>query len=95
MNSSFTYDVFISHSSVDKSIVRILAKKLKEDRLKVWFGEWEIRPGDMIGLKIERGLEQSRVLILVMSNNAFTSEWVTLERHTTLFRDSTNVVLYH
>jgi hypothetical protein len=38
----------------------------------------------------EKGLEQSRTLVLVMSKNAFESNWVTLERHSLLFRDPTN-----
>ncbi|KCZ70864.1 WD40 repeat-containing protein [Candidatus Methanoperedens nitroreducens] len=90
MTETFTYDVFISHSSRDKLVVRELAQQLKMDGLRVWFDEWEIKPGDMIGLRIEQGLEQSRCLILVMSSNAFASEWVALERHTALFRDPTN-----
>lgn len=90
MTEAFQYDVFISYSSMDKAAVRELAKRLKADGLQVWFDEWEIHPGDMIGLKIEQGLECSRTLVLVMSNTAFASEWVTLERHTTLFRDPTN-----
>jgi WD40 repeat protein len=44
----------------------------------------------MIGLKINRGLEQSRVLLLVMSSNASESEWVTFESQTILFSDPTN-----
>jgi len=90
MSEPFTYNVFLSHSSKDKTVVRELAQRLKKDGLRVWFDEWEIKPGDMIGLKIEHGLEQSRTLILVMSANAFASDWVTLERHTALFRDPTN-----
>ena len=66
------------------------ANRLKADGLRVWLDEWEIKPGDLIGLKIEQGLERSRTLILVMSANAFASEWVSLERHTALFRDPTN-----
>src|SRR5262249_39541361 len=89
---TFKYDVFISHSSKDKPMVRELASRLKADGLSVWFDEWEISPGDIIGLKIEQGLEQSRTLVLVMSVNAFASEWVTLERHTALFRDPTNAL---
>jgi small GTP-binding protein len=87
---SFNYDVFISHSSKDKPVIRKLAKRLKIDGLRVWLDEWVIQPGDMIGLKIEQGLEQSRTLILAMSKAAFQSEWVTLERHTMMFRDPTN-----
>ncbi len=90
MSESPSYDVFISHSSKDKPVVRELAERLKADGLRVWFDEWVIQPGDMIGLKIEQGLEQSRTLILVMSANAFASGWVTLERHTAMFRDPDN-----
>ena len=84
------FDVFLSHSSKDKAAVRELAQRLKNDGLRVWLDEWEIKPGDVIGLKIEKALEESRTLVLVMSANAFASEWVTLERHTVLFRDPTN-----
>ena len=90
MSETFKYDVFISHSAKDKPVVRQLAERLKQDGLRVWFDDWEIQLGDLIGLKIEQGLEQSRTLILVMSKNALASEWVTLERHTALFRDPTN-----
>jgi TIR domain len=86
----FAYDVFLSHTSKDKPAVCELAERLKQDGLRVWFDEWVIQPGDSIPLKIEQGLEQSRTLILVMSQNAFASEWVSLERHTVLFRDPTN-----
>lgn len=90
MAETFKYDVFISHSSKDKPAVRELAERLKANGLRLWLDEWEIKPGDMIGLKVEQGLEQSRTLILVMSGNAFASEWMRLERQTALFRDPTN-----
>lgn len=90
MAATFNYDVFLSHSSKDKPAIRKLAQRLKADGLRVWFDEWEIQPGDLIGLKIERGLQESRVLVLAMSSNTFGSDWVTLERHTALFRDPSN-----
>lgn len=88
--SDFEYDVFLSHASADKAAVRELAQRLKGDGLRVWLDEWVIQPGDSIPLAIEQGLESSRTLVLVMSQAAFDSEWVTLERHTALFRDPTN-----
>ena len=90
MPKDFEYDVFLSHSSKDKQVVRELAQRLKGDGLRVWLDEWMIQPGDSIPLAIERGLESSRTLILFMSANAFESDWVTLERHTAMFRDPTN-----
>ncbi len=90
MSGQFDYDVFLSHNSQDKPAVRELAERLKGDGLRVWLDEWVIRPGDSIPLAIEQGLERSRTLILFMSRNAFASDWVTLERHTALFRDPTS-----
>jgi len=90
MSDKFDYDVFISYSSQDQPVVLELATRLKRDGLLVWLDEWEIKPGDMIGLKIQRGLERSRTLLMVMSQAYFASEWGTLEHHTLLFRDPTN-----
>jgi small GTP-binding protein len=88
--SSFTYDVFLSHSSKDKEVIRPVANRLRADGLRVWFDEWEIKPGDSIPAKIEEGLEHSRVLVLCMSANAFGSDWAQLEAGTFRFRDPLN-----
>ena len=90
MSEYFTYDVFLSHSSKDKAVIRPLAEKLRADGVRVWYDEWEIRPGDSIPAKIEEGLEQSRVLVLCMSANAFGSDWAQLESGTFRFRDPLN-----
>ena len=88
----FIYDVFLSHSAKDKPVVRDVAERLEEDGLRVWFDEWEIRPGDSIPAKIEEGLERSRVIVLCMSANAFGSDPGTpgLESGTFCFRDPLN-----
>ena len=67
MATDFKFDVFLSHSAKDKAVVRPMAERLRADGLKVWFDEWEIKPGDSIPAKIEEGLEHSRVLVLCMS----------------------------
>jgi hypothetical protein len=84
MNNSggqFQFDVLLSHSAKDKAVVRALAERLRRDGLKVWFEE---------PAKIEEGLEQSRVLVLCMSANAFGAEWAKLEAGTFRFRDPQN-----
>ena len=90
MPDEFHYDVFLSHSSKDKTVVRPLAERLRKDGLKVWFDEWEIKPGHSIPAKIEEGLEHSRVLVLCMSANAFGSDWAQLEAGTFRFRGPLN-----
>ena len=90
MADDFAYDVFLSHSSKDKAVVRAVAERLQTDGLRVWLDDWEIRPGDSIPAKIEEGLEHSRVLVLSMSVNAFGSDWAHLEAGTFRFRDPLN-----
>src|ERR1035438_8718977 len=90
MSPKSTHDVFLSHSTKDKAVVRPLAERLRQDGLKVWFDEWVLKPGDSIPAKIEEGLEHSRVLVLCMSANAFGSDWAQLEAGTFRFRDPLN-----
>ncbi len=90
MPDDFHFDVFLSPSSKNKPVVRYIAERLKKDGVKVWFDEWEIKPGDSIPAKIEEGLEHSRVLVLCMSANAFGSDWAQLESGTFRFRDPLN-----
>jgi WD40 repeat protein len=86
----FIHDVFLSHNSADKDQVRIIANRLKAAGLKVWFDEWNIQFGDDIFIAIENGLQESRTLILFLSDAALGSDWVTLERSSALFRDPIN-----
>src|SRR5881275_708818 len=90
VSDSFSFDVFLSHSSEDKATVCAIADRLRADGVRVWFDDWHIRPGDSIPAKIEEGLEQSRVLVLCMSANAFGSDWAKLESGTFRFRDPLN-----
>ncbi len=68
MTQKFEFDVFLSHSSKDKAIVRALAARLKRDGLRVWFDEWEIRLGDSIPSMVDHGLEHSNYLITLAAS---------------------------
>jgi GTPase SAR1 family protein/DNA-directed RNA polymerase subunit RPC12/RpoP len=90
MRDQFRFDVFLSHNSKDKPRVRRLAGRLRQAGMRVWFDEWNVRSGDIIALKVDEGLEQSRVLLLCISPNALASGWVALERGTAIHRDPAN-----
>lgn len=90
MGKEFTFDVFLSHNSKDKPRIRKLAERLRDDGVRVWYDEWEIRSGDVIFQKIESGLEAARSLVLAMSPHAFGSDWVGMERTTVMHRDPMN-----
>jgi hypothetical protein len=71
-------------------VARAIANRLKADGVRVWFDEWELKPGDHIHAKVEAGLEASRVLVLCMSANAFGADWTQLEAGMFRFRDPLN-----
>lgn len=79
MEDIFQHDVFPSHSSKDKEVARQIAARLREDGIKVWVEEGELRPGDSIPAKTGEGLERSRGLELFMPANVFDSDWAQLE----------------
>jgi len=71
-----TFDVFISHASEDKNeVVRPLALALQAAGLSVWYDEFELRIGDSLRRKIDRGLASSRFGVVVLSKAFFGRGW--------------------
>ncbi|MGE5607804.1 MAG: DUF1883 domain-containing protein [Bacillota bacterium] len=74
------YDVFISHASEDKDeLVRPLAHALQGHGLKVWYDEFELRIGDSLRRKIDKGLGASRFGVVVLSKSFFSKGWTNYE----------------
>lgn len=80
LGSPFLYrkTAFLSHSTVDKAIVRELAS-LVEYQVDVWLDEKSISAGDSITAKIDEGLSNCDAVILCLSENSVTSDWVRIE----------------
>ena len=53
MDDEFRWDVFLSHSSVDKPQVARLAERLEKTGLRVWFDRDDIDHGQDIVAAIE------------------------------------------
>ena len=74
------YDVFISHASEDKDeIVRALANALQAEGLRVWYDEFSLRIGDSLRRKIDQGLANSRVGLVVLSQAFIAKGWTNYE----------------
>lgn len=76
---------FLSHSSVDKSIVISVALDLQEKGISTWLDAFDILPGESITSKINKGLEECEFVLLFLSNNSVKSNWVTKEWETMLW----------
>jgi hypothetical protein len=74
------YDVFISHASEDKDeVVRPLAYSLQNHGLKVWYDEFEMKIGDSLRRKIDKGLATSKFGIVVLSKSFISKGWTNYE----------------
>ena len=74
------FDVFISHAFEDKEIiVRPLASALQNEGLQVWYDEFELRIGDSLRRKIDQGLANSRVGLVVLSQSFIAKGWTNYE----------------
>lgn len=74
------YDVFISHASEDKDeVVRPLATALQDRGISVWYDEFELRIGDSLRRKIDKGLARSRFGIVVISRSFIAKGWTNYE----------------
>lgn len=74
------YDVFISHASEDKEeVVRPLVNSLRDKGIRVWYDEFEMKIGDSLRRKIDKGLANSRFGIVVISKDFIKKGWTNYE----------------
>ena len=76
MSDQYCYDVFLSHCSADDAVAQDLCERLTDDGLRVFIDHRDIAPGEDFNLKIEFGLDNSRVLVVLMSTHMRDSQWV-------------------
>jgi hypothetical protein len=85
------YDLFLSHNGVDKAWTERLAVAVETDKngppLRVYFDKWDLPAGGDIPLELEKALESSRYVGLVLTPEALASSWVSLERSSVIASD--------
>lgn len=70
-DSKWKWDVFLSHSSRDKSLVRPLAERLEKEGYRIWYDEWSLVPGTPWQEALEDGLARSAHCAVFVGPNAF------------------------
>ena len=73
-----SFDVFLSHNSGDKSIVRELAARLSEHGIRPWLDEHELIPGDSIARETERAIAEAGSVAVLIGPNGI-GPWSNLE----------------
>jgi tetratricopeptide (TPR) repeat protein len=68
--------LFISHSSQDDPFVRDLQQALADHGQDVWIDSRELRGGDPLWSEIQKAIEDASAYAVLVSPNAFQSDWV-------------------
>jgi hypothetical protein len=82
--TGYEFDVFLSYHSGDAEWVGRLRRELQAKGAKVWLDSEQILPGDRFAEVLERGLQASRTVALVVSRGSLASDWVKEEYYRAL-----------
>ncbi len=64
-----SHDIFLSHNSLDKQQVEILAHQLLDKGVCPWFDKWELRPGQPWLSTIETAIKTCQTVVVCLGND--------------------------
>jgi hypothetical protein len=73
------YSCFISHSSTDHEFCKRLYSRMRDEHLRVWLDQEDIKPGRKIRDQIDEQIRRHDKLLLVLSESSMASDWVASE----------------
>ena len=83
-----TEEVFISYSSSDRALAEQLALELDQLGITYWRDEISIGWGELINRKVAEGVNRSRFVVVLVTDNSLASNWVHKEVNTALHREA-------
>ena len=90
------FSAFISYSHRDESFARCLYNNLQDKGVRCWFAPEDIKIGDRIRRRIDEMIHLNDKLLLILSENSITSNWVEKEVETAFEkeRETGQIVLF-
>jgi len=73
------YDAFISHSSKDKAVADKICEYLEQHDIKCWIAPRNVLGGMPYACEIFNGIDESQILLLILSENSNVSRHVERE----------------
>ena len=83
----FAFDVFLSHNRTDKPWVRGFYGLLQRNNLRVFFDEVSIDYGEDTVKALDRALDTSKHILLVITPSSMASHWVASEAAVSIYSD--------
>ena len=81
------YSCFISYSSKDEAFAERLYADLQNKGVRCWFAPEDIKIGDKFGRRIDEAIRVYERLLLILSTNSVSSDWVEREVETALEKE--------
>jgi uncharacterized protein YjbI with pentapeptide repeats len=90
------YSCFISYSNRDSAFARKLHADLQNNGVRCWFAPQDLKIGDRIRYRIDDSIRVYDKLLLILSENSVSSQWVEQEVETALAkeREQGQIVLF-
>src|SRR6266404_8397749 len=73
------HDVFISHSSQDKTVADAVCAALENAAIPCWVAPRDVQPGRSFAGEITRAIQHSKVMVLIFSAHSNTSDQILRE----------------
>lgn len=73
------YDVFVSYSAKDRPWASELVDALKNEGVRAWFDEENLRPGEKLSESIEEALRESRAVVFLLTPEYLNSPSASFE----------------
>lgn len=73
------YIVFISHSSYDSWIAKVISEHIRALGAQTWLDEKDLEGGDIIVQKIIQGIDACTEALVLISPKSIKSQWVPFE----------------
>jgi hypothetical protein len=81
------FSCFISYSSKDQRFAERLYDDLRKQEIRCWFAPEDLRIGERLRTGIDESIRRYDKLLLVLSKNSISSDWVEKEVETALERE--------
>ncbi len=76
VKQKMAYKVFLSHSYSDKGAVAAIHDQLATSGIEVWISEQHPEPGTLVGKKILDAIQQTDVLVVLLTEASSVSQYV-------------------
>src|SRR5258707_498751 len=80
-------DIFMSHSSRDKTAAIHLATTLNFCAIDVWLDDWELEVGQSLSDEIAKAMDESRFIAILITENYNKTVWTKTEYKKALARE--------